>query len=971
MSLSRWQSYLNDHFKRLRARRPTGRPIFALEHGLAAPELDDLDDEVRAEIAGRSPSRENSLPWIVYASELGYRYAGDEYWQTFEECTPGWADHGDRHWIRTAFQDFYENYGGARPSGLWAEHFSIICWPITHAILPRDLQRQLARILYELRHGFQADMFESPHLLGERIAAASWRASSRFQNFAQEPALVGQIAAALLFHDDLLAAELILPATLERIASDLDQERRTRTWLHGAKTSARLVQLHGLRRGGSQTVGPESTRDRQREQVSELALEPRVVLRPTSSSSWEVLLQIPDLSPLLARFPALREILTGSRCRVTGAASRAPMARGKVLHGSNQVLLQEWPRPDEILIRFDHSSPEIEGLLSTSCLLRPGPIWLFRIQVDGLAYEVRGKVVRPGASYVLMSSNGPIQADGSGSPAQIDCAGLTALRFDLPDVVSRERQEGIESLGLALGRAVRVWPAGVPAAAWDGEGHSEWIFSHSDRLRLAIAADHSVDSLTVRVLGDEQQTLELKMGEIGEPMFVELPLMPPGKHIVRVTARSGGAQPALEVGELTAVIREPRPWAPGVGDQSPFTVVIDPATPSLDDLWEGGVEVEVQGPEGRVVECTLSLFERGADAPYLVQKLPGMRLPVDPETWESRFDGQFRDVERVRNLYDRAQSCKIEFDAGELGIYSVGCEREFTPVRWIVQKHGSRYSLNIVDDTDRQELVEISRYGFEHPEQCDRVCSPSAGDQIEVPESGGMYVARAGSFGRVVVLPPEVHGLEDLSTHGEVRSLTRSPLEITECLSVIELWSAARIPGNLAASVFRRRAVETLLRSILETISGDRWARVEAARAAGSENWIDSMVELIPGRRYGNTLAGRLKQDYPSLAGEPIQRRIADVQELAKSSLLLPASRPSAKGTIMSVAWLVEFALRLASCPDNVRTWAGANLTQGIELVLETPALARAARFLVLAVDDYLGSQPFSERVLYRGWVWE
>ena len=93
--------------------------------------------------------------------------------------------------------------------------------------------------------------------------------------------------------------------------------------------------------------------------------------------------------------------------------------------------------------------------------------------------------------------------------------------------------------------------------------------------------------------------------------------------------------------------------------------------------------------------------------------------------------------------------------------------------------------------------------------------------------------------------------------------------------------------------------------------------------------------------------------------------------EVAKNSLHLPASRPSGKGTFISVAWLVEFALRLASCPDEVRAWAGANLTQGIEWVLETPALARAARFLVLAVDDYLSSQPLSERALYRGWVWE
>src|SRR3712207_7713201 len=51
---------------------------------------------------------------------------------------------------------FKRQFAGATPSGRWAEHFSIIAWPITHAILPRDLQQQLARILYDLRHSFSA-----------------------------------------------------------------------------------------------------------------------------------------------------------------------------------------------------------------------------------------------------------------------------------------------------------------------------------------------------------------------------------------------------------------------------------------------------------------------------------------------------------------------------------------------------------------------------------------------------------------------------------------------------------------------------------------------------------------------------------------------------------------------------------------------------------------------------------------------
>lgn len=225
MGLAQWQGHLAQHFAQLRTARTAAvgdRPIFALEHGLDGTEAKALASEIRSHIADSAPSADHPLPWIVYAAELGYRYSGDEYWQTFESETPGWITHGDRHWIRDCFSSFHRKFGGAKPSGPWAEHFRIICWPITHAILPRDLQRQLASTLYELRHSFSAELFESPSMLGEFIAARSWNATSRFQQLAQETQLVGQIAAALLLQGEFGTGGLIHPMTLRRIGEDLE-----------------------------------------------------------------------------------------------------------------------------------------------------------------------------------------------------------------------------------------------------------------------------------------------------------------------------------------------------------------------------------------------------------------------------------------------------------------------------------------------------------------------------------------------------------------------------------------------------------------------------------------------------------------------------------------------------------------------------------------------------------------------------
>ena len=138
--LREWQTRLSGHFEELRDSRAQDgviRPVFGLEHGLDPEEILALEHAARANLRYRGPSRGHSLVWVVYSSEFGYRYSGDEYWQTFERDTPGWNQTGYRYSLRNYYRQFQRDFGGAVPSGPWAEHFSIICWPITHAILPQ------------------------------------------------------------------------------------------------------------------------------------------------------------------------------------------------------------------------------------------------------------------------------------------------------------------------------------------------------------------------------------------------------------------------------------------------------------------------------------------------------------------------------------------------------------------------------------------------------------------------------------------------------------------------------------------------------------------------------------------------------------------------------------------------------------------------------------------------------------------
>jgi hypothetical protein len=137
MPLEKWQQRLEEHFSRLASTKAASAiPLFALEHGLNEDELREVGSLLRERLSLGLRLEPHWLLWVVYATEIGYIYDGEEYWNTFEELTPRWSDRGSRSQLRFWFEKFRTKFSAVTPSGPWAEWFSIIAWPITHAVLP-------------------------------------------------------------------------------------------------------------------------------------------------------------------------------------------------------------------------------------------------------------------------------------------------------------------------------------------------------------------------------------------------------------------------------------------------------------------------------------------------------------------------------------------------------------------------------------------------------------------------------------------------------------------------------------------------------------------------------------------------------------------------------------------------------------------------------------------------------------------
>ena len=87
--------------------------------------------------------------------------------------------------------------------------------------------------------------------------------------------------------------------------------------------------------------------------------------------------------------------------------------------------------------------------------------------------------------------------------------------------------------------------------------------------------------------------------------------------------------------------------------------------PTLEQLWEGQVDVTLRGPAGRRIDCELSLFEREGHEPIWVLRPPPLPLPIDPELWRSWFTEHIRD--EAKDAYDTARICEVLFRAEEIG----------------------------------------------------------------------------------------------------------------------------------------------------------------------------------------------------------------------------------------------------------------------------------------------------------------
>lgn len=926
-ALVQMQARLEAHFEKLADQRGNpGFPVFALEHGLNETERDQIRSMLRSR-----PSSRFWLLWVIHAAEVGYSYAGDEYWSSFEEQTPAW-DYHDRPKIKAWFQKFARDYSGVAPSGPWATHFSIIAWPITHAILPLYLQCQFAKLLYDLRFQLASQVAPSARDIGRLLADGGSRADSskRFQAFLEQEELTGQIVLALLGEASAEDA-LILPPTSERIVADLGKARDAREWLNDTRHSV-SDRFKGIGRGPPPAEGHPDGITPQNPRVKELgpAIRPSLHLRHVWDGKWSAFLLVKSFRQIAALSADICSFLSKTRCRLNGAPDFKP--GGWLLSGDRKGTLRSWPDSASPLIAFEHNNPIVNHLVNSECRLGSGPVWLFRIGDDGIARHIAGRIVRPDRRYIIVSET-PIPSNVDCLVrCDLNCESVDAYRLEMPTHVSETLTARLAEMGLQVARTIDVWPAGLPGRSWDGDGSSEWLTTEAPC--FGVAADHPVESFAFH-LDDDSEVLIPTKGD--KTLFVRLSPLKAGVHKLAVKARrSPGLEsiaetPAAE-GFVHLVVRDPEPWTRGIASHPGLIVNTDPPHADLDTFWRNRLRLRVNGPEGFAASFCVAL--ESADGNEILKEEIGnpMNLPITQDAWRKSFDGFLNNESRTWK-YLEAASCTLAIRADALGTCTLRFEHEPKPLRWITRSRDGSIAVRLLDDTGQDESgLKACRYSMLRPGDPLPITPQAARSDEIVKPPGGLFVAINGEHADAVLVSaaPANSGLQGLGVAPEPLKLKRSASSLYEFCRHLAQWHNARSAGFLA-EIRRRQVLDSATGAVVAELCGEKWDRAE--RQYCEHQGMPSSLKSLAG----------LVDSLPSVSQSLLRLPLPNGKERQTSDWF---AIEAARIHICSERLLSKFAFRLARDPLSVVD--DSNPQALLEKLIENPAVLRAARFVML-----------------------
>jgi hypothetical protein len=914
-TLDNYQNVLLQHFRELSSKRKSGgQRLFALEHPLTSEETEDLTRLVNAELRRGNTFETLWLVWVIYSTEIGYTYNGDEYWTSFQEKTPIW-DNAHRGLIRDAFIRFENTFYAVVPEGAWADHFSIISRPITNAILPKDLQISFAKLLYNVRNEFSLNA-RSARDIGKLLKRNSREfTSSRLDNFLEQPELAGRITLAMLYGNEHEDSELIRPETLLRIVSDLERKKNAKAWVSIARRKAR-IKLEGLSKvsDGQQKpvpVGPVKP-------IGDFEFRAYFFLQRVERNAFIVGIDVPTLPQHKVDNDLFEKLMT-LRVKI-GGVNGTPVPAVNLAAGLKRRL-DQWPSTDRSLFEINGETELSDRIFDW----RPSdPPWVFMTRPDGYAYEVVGKSVRSGNTYIVAYPQG-YEAPTFGDECFLQCQGISARIITLEDVIPADIEDALRNFNIRVTKTVRLSPIGYPAFQWDTDGYSEWF--STDEPCFALLTDGFIPSVKVSLNGHSITVPNLKPGV---PSFIQLPCLDVGRHILEVSADKVGSEAFQAFAFLN--VREPL-TTDAAKNKSPITLTIDPPTASADDLLSNEARIQLFGPSNLDLSLDVNCF----DGDQLVGSLATKKIVLPFE--EDELSRYLTEEGRKREFLLSASRIEIRIHHGELGAYCLSVKRKLPSLRWSFTEINHQRFMRLVDESDGDFSTFLYFYDINDPSTQIKF-NPAEWKQRVPIRIRGLFSVKNGNqiINTVVSYPESGRSLAALAISPIIPRLGRDPLtELSKAYGLGRMWSLAQT-FDLLSQAHKESVVIKFECCVFKTLLGEEWISAEEAFMADFlfRKPLYPFESLVGHREFATQLRHRVF----SL----IDKRVnlgSEIEWFIRSGKRMGLARDYETGR-----FVMEFCNSPFGIPDRLQD----NLKREIPNILRHRELVKGGRFFLLCL---------------------
>lgn len=873
-----FESRLQGHFSALAEEKQRYNfPVFALEHCLDSQDVNRLGIELGRSLRSRQGlSPHHRLCWLVHAAEVGYDFDGQEYWYRFGQATPNW-DYMYREEFLYFFEVFARDFGGVRPTGEWAKRFRYIAWPVAHALLPHDLQVQLARSIYNARHHLPDIASLDPGGTGDFIHRHTFEWTSRYRFFLQQRELVGWIVHALMQAGSGQAPIIYKPA-LDRVLANLNAVAHAREWLRDAQRQYALSTFN-LPWSPKQAVtspnpsaGPVA--------AAESASPMKELLTPLLSLHFEApgrahaYVELPSFQQLINLHGEFRPHFEAANVKIP-CHGDALMPAVMLLSGSGrQRSMRRWPSAEEVLAVFKPKSPHFDQLVDAECRLPKAELWLFKRVGDATANQVAGLALRPGERYVLVTRDKSRFRGLAGQSVELRCEGVHAIEFDVPAVVDASWETSFRTMGITVHRSVKVEPTGIYPRSWGLDSLGEWLVTETPCFTLV--RDHDFDSYQFSINNGPVE--RINCGADGT-LIIQITGLGVGTHTVDLATRlsTNGSEPHVRPcasARFALHVRNPSTWIPGVLCSPALVMQIHPVAPTLTDFLSGDVELSVDGDPSWKVRCSLELMDESGHATTSVS-IGTHALPLTSEHWS----------ELVRTLLDRptdeheylaAAGAQIVLDAEDLGQKRIPLSHTPSAVRWALSRSKGASILRLIDEGADEDIL-VTWIDFSLPLLPVSLERKEA-HGINVSKKSGLFLARSGEYSEAVVVSPREVGKELGWLGVAFKHTAFQEQDLLQVLSANDLWTGARPCTPL--SRFRQRRVTTeLSRYALELVTGRLWIQQERLLNGRSDDpyWDNLEAIVSADRTYGISLSHnwRIAESHDDKALQVVARSVA------------------------------------------------------------------------------------------------